>query len=117
MASTWMLEARGAREISRTTLKTTRMHRMCLPAQHWERDGNGNATRDVRTCRMELQTQNSLIALKIELPKLTGRWKRASVGEASAYAPGNTPFGSPGECGLNVCIQTSGEWRQGVGRK
>lgn len=34
-----------------------------------------NAIRDLRTCRVELQTQNSPTALKIEPSELTGRWK------------------------------------------
>ena len=32
-----------------------------------------NATRNVGMCQVELQTQNSSIALKIELSELTGR--------------------------------------------
>ena len=76
-----------------------------------------NTTRNVGMCRVELQMQNSLIVLKIEPSELTGRWKRAGIGEASAYALVNMPLESPGECGLNICIWTSEEWRQGVGRK
>ena len=76
-----------------------------------------NTTRNVGMCRVELQMQNSLIVLKIEPSELTGRWKRAGIGEASAYALVNMPLESPGECGSNICIWTSEEWRQGVGRK
>ena len=84
-------------------------------AQHWERDEMvENATRKVRNCRVELQTQNSPIALKIEPSELTGGWKGAGVGEDALR---NMPFGSPGECESNICIWTSGEWRQGVERE